>query len=218
MSKNNKNVGIKVVPFYPNESDNLHCLQASIRSILDYFKIDCDKDKVDENTGFFGTMSWLPHSVNWLSEVGLDVKLYSICEYDKLIDSGEEYLKTLKGQFFDKEKNEGQYKYLDKVIEASKQMIDKKLWINKQMSIEELKINLDNEKTLAIAKTIYEFLDGRAIAGNPHFVTVIKEYRPGEWLIHDPGLPGVERRKVSQIIEGGVKIFGDIVLISEKSS
>lgn len=207
---------MKVVPFYPNQTDNLHCLQSCVRSVLDFFEIQYKENEVDEKTGFFGAMSWSPHAVNWLFEKGLDVKLISPFEYDKLATEGEQYLRSFKGPIFDKEMSEGQYKFLDKVREASKQMVENHLWVNKKLTIEELKIELKDEKTLAIGKTIHEFLDGIAIAGTPHFVTIIKEYSVGTWLINDPGLPGIERRKVPQTIGDNIAIFGDIVLVSKR--
>lgn len=207
---------MKVVPFFPNQTDNLHCLQSCIKSVLSYLEIPYQQEDVDTKTGFFGTMSWSPHSVNWLHEVGLNVSLISPFRYDELALRGEEYLKDFKGDtFFQKEKSEGQYNNLDKVIEASKVMIKNKLWINAKMSISELSTFLKEEKNIAIAKTVHEFLSGNAVAGTSHFVTVIKEYRPGEWLIHDPGLPPIERRKVNQVITNGLEIFGDIITVSK---
>lgn len=162
-------------------------------------------------------MSWLPHSVNWLYELGLNVKLISPFRYDELALRGEEYLRDFKGDtIFQKEKNEGQYNNLDKVKEACEVMVKNNLWVNSKMSISELSNFLNIADNVAIAKTVHEFLSGNAVAETSHFVTVMKEYKPGEWLIHDPGLPPIERRKVKQVIGNGLEIFGDIVTISKK--
>lgn len=210
---------MKVVPFFPNQTDNLHCLQSCIESVLSYFEVLYSQKDVDLKTGFFGVMSWPPHSVNWLNELGLNVKLVSPFRYDELALSGEEYLKSFKGDvIFQKEKDEGQYNNLDKVKEASELMVKNNLWTNARMGISELSDFLNDENHLAIAKTVHEFLSGNAVAGTSHFVTTIKEYRSGEWLVHDPGLPPIERRKVKQIIANGLEIFGDIITVSKNDT
>lgn len=206
---------MKIVPFIPNEADNLHCLQSCVRSAVSYFKVDFDDGEIDKKTGFFGFPSWLPHSVNWLNEKGLTAKLYSPFDYTRFVAEGEEFMKEVKKDYYFKEKNEGQYNNLDQIQKAAELMVRNKLWEQKRLSIHELASILIDDNTLAIAKTIHEWLDGNAIAGSSHYVSVIKQYQPGKWLIHDPGLPPRERRKVDQIINGDLNIFGDILLISK---
>lgn len=206
---------MKIVPFVANESDNQHCLQANVKSILIYFEVDFLESEVDMMTGFFGEPSWLPHCVNWLNEKGLKVKLYSPFDYNRLVVEGENYIREFKKEIYHKEKIEGHYNHLNKIQKAAKIMINNKLWEQKKLSIDELNNLLLADNTLAIAKTIHEWLDGNSIAGTSHYVTVIKQYQPGQWLIHDPGLPPKPRRKVSQLINQNLNIFGDILTISK---
>lgn len=86
------------------------------------------------------------------------------------------------------------------------------LWRNKFLQPEVLQKALEDKNTFAVGKTVYEWLNGEYVDGNSHYVLIIKEYSPGKWRVHDPGLPGIANRKVPQNINGQ-NIFGDILLV-----
>lgn len=205
---------MKIVPFYPNESDNLHCLQSCVKSVLSFYGITELPDDFDEQTGFFGSMPWSIHAVNFLYSQGLNVKLVTPFSCDRLVSEGEKYLEQFKGsQAFAKEKAEGQYNHLEKIRDAATDLISNNLWEERRMSISDIESFLSSENNLVIAKTVHEWLSGNLVMGASHFVTVIKEYNYQQWLIHDPGLPPVERRKVNKSLGSVGNIFGDIITI-----
>jgi len=189
-------------------------LQASVLSILDYYFPNKFSEKdVAKNTDYHPKyFSWTPKTIVWLHTLGLDVKLYSPADYERIASEGLKYLKELKGEMYEVEKNRGEYKYLPEIQISIKEMIANNLWVNKMLGIEELKMELKNENTLAIGKTVYEWLDGIYIAGKSHFITLVKEYSPGVWLIQDSGLPKKQDRKTNQYINDH-SILGDIILI-----
>lgn len=204
---------MKVVPNYPNLSTNDACLQACVKNILSYFKLSDEINNVEIGTGYHNdSFSWITQAVSWLSSLGLDVCLYSPFKYDRLVKEGIDYMKEFKKQYFDMEFQRGDYKYLNEIIIGVSKMIDSGLWINESIPTDTLVHKLRNENTLAIGKTIYEWMSGSYIAGTSHYVTMIKEYSPTEWLINDPGLPPVERRKISKWINNH-DIVGEVLLI-----
>lgn len=208
---------MKNVPYYRNSPDNLHCLQASVKSVLAFNGIAFDENEVDQKTGYFGVPSWTPHAVNWFEENNLDVKLYSPFDYQRFLNEGEDYLKVFKGNFYFKEKAEGQYKFVNEVQQAVANMIRKNLWEKRNLSISDLRSKVNDAKTLAIGKTTDTRLKGKTANGVSHYVTIIKEYHAGKWQIHDPGLPGKEYRTVKQFLDNGQEVFpGDIIIISPK--
>lgn len=205
---------MKIVPFYPNENDNLHCLQSCVRSALDFYGITELPEDFDDQTGFFGSMPWSIHAVNFLHDQGLKVKLITPFSCNKLVTQGEEYIEQFKGStVFAREKAEGQYTHLDKIREAAKDLIKNHLWEEKRMSLSDIASFLASDNNLIIAKTVHEWLSGNLVMGTSHFVTVIKEYNYLQWLIHDPGLPPKERRKVTKSLGSVTNILGDIITI-----
>lgn len=208
-------MAFKDVPFFPNEPDNNHCLQSCVKSVLSfYFPKKVFSTKTIENKTIFNNgWSWLPPSVCWLNELGLKVKLYSKFDYLQFADMGEMYLKEFKREAFEIEKRNGSYQNINTIQKYSNLMINNHLWVYKKMEIENLCKLLSKPNTLAIAKTVYQFLDG----SNPntvsdpvsHYIIIIKEYNYHQLLIHDCGLPPKPNRKIAKNI-----LFGDILLIS----
>ncbi len=214
MSKKRSNNRPKIVTFFPNKEDNIHCLQSSVKSLLSFYfpdKIFTD-ELIEEKTLYSGGWSWLVPTVVWLNELGLEVSFFSRLNYEELSNRGEEYLRELKGDIlYNHEHQNGAYLNFASIQESSKTMIELGLWNNQNLSVAELSSSLEASNTLAISKTVYEWMDGRqGLTG--HFVLVLKQYKPGEWLVHDPGLPQKENRKVNQLINGE-NIFSEVLLI-----
>lgn len=214
---------MKVVPFYPNSPDNLHCLQACIKSVTQYYFPDkhfSDKE-IDVFTCFESGWSWIIAAVNWLDELGLQIKLYSPFPYDQLILEGEKFMKKFKGEaVYEYEKQNGSYKNLPLIQKSAELMITRKLWEQNKLNNSDLAQLLKNEQVLAIGKTVYEWLSGNYLPLeklHSHYVLIIKEYSPGIWKVHDPGLPPAPERKVSNTINNH-DIFGDILVIARNMS
>ncbi|MBU0974872.1 hypothetical protein KKD03_04185 [Patescibacteria group bacterium] len=206
---------MKIVPYYPNSEDNIHCLQACIKSALAfYFPNEKFEDNVvDQKTLQIGGWSWFPPAVCWLNSLGIKVKIYSIFDYNRFASEGENYLREFKKWFYEVEEKAGAYKNLKELQDFTKKMISNNLWANEIIDSEKLIELLKDEKTLAIGKTIYESLDGTPSSQvkNPtsHFVLLIKEYNYHQWLLHDPGLPERPNRKVEKSLH-----LGDVVVLS----
>jgi len=207
---------MKIVKCFPNSPDNTFCLQACVLSVLSYyFQSKFSEEEVAKSTDYHPKFfSWCPRTVVWLNQLGLDVKLYSPGDYERIGKEGLKYLKESKGQYFELEKKRGDYQYLPEIQIAIREMLNKNLWVKESLSIEKLRGELKNKQTLAIGKTIMEWLDGKYIEGTAHFVTVVKEYSPMVWLVQDPGGRNpVPNRKVNQYINNESIFPGDIILV-----
>ncbi len=208
----------KIVPFFENSPDGVHCLQACIKSILSFYfpeRVFLDKE-IDEKTGHVGGFSsWLPPAAAWLHDLGLDVRLFSPVEYERLCREGEGYMKVLKGDMFNIEKQRGEYDNMPFIQASVKELLEKNLIERTALSKHLLRCELENERALAILKTVHGWLDGNAADATSHYVLAMKEYSPGTWRVHDAGPPPVEGRIISQEIRGE-NIYGDVLLIKGK--
>jgi hypothetical protein len=205
---------MKFVKAYSNTPDNTFCLQACVLSVLTfYFPEKIFKEvEVSDKTGYHPKFfSWIPQAVVWLAELGLNVELYSPFNYKRFANEGLAYLREFKKDAYIIEEERGEYKYLPEIQVFAKKMVSKKIWVDKMLSVEELRDELKNEKTLAIGKTIYELLD-RRFGITSHFIVLVKEYSSGVWLIQDSGLPMRQDRKVDQYFNND-SILGDTILI-----
>ena len=205
----------KVIPFFGNSPENIRCLHSCIKSILAFYfpgKSFTDED-IDINTMQTDGWAWLPPFLVWLSNLGLDVRLYPTSGflYQRLADEGEIYLRECLGEnYFIQERN-GAFKNLIFLQETTRKMIAKGLCDNDSISTENLESELANDNVLAVGKTVYEWLD-RNQGSTGHYVVLIKKYSPGVWKVHDPGLPHKENRKIAQEFEGRC-MLGDVMLV-----
>jgi hypothetical protein len=173
--------------------------------------------EIDEQTLQEGGHTWFPPTVCWLDKLGLKVKLYlpaSLFDYKKFSEKGKGYLNThWSEERYLRERNSGSLQNIDRVQNFSKIMVKKKLWTSKRLSDDELTNKLKDEQTLAVGKTIHEWLSGNYTSGSAHYVLIQKRYSEAQWKIHDPGLPPYENRKVVVSINGH-SMFGDILVVS----
>ncbi len=207
---------MKIVTFYPNTADNLHCLQAVVKSILSYYfpEQTFTDELIDQKTLQQGWWTWLPPVAEWLDDLGLEVELYSPFDYGRLAEEGIEYIKEFKKEAFEAEERSGSYKNISEIQQSTKKIVHRKLWKNELLSSNRLAQLLASKSSLAIGKTLYEWVEGIA---NPttmtsHYVLLIKEYDLAKWRVHDPGLPGKPDRKIAKTLNG-TPIFGDILVI-----
>lgn len=209
----------KTINFFENSADNLHCLQACVKSVLSFYfpNQNFTDQEIDEETLQVGSWTWFPPAAVWLHDLGLKVELYSPMDFKRFVDEGEVYMKDIKGEGrFNFEKDRGVYDLLPEIQDASKQMIGAGLWRQEFLSREALAKELLDENTFAIGKTGHELLSGFMVPEpTSHYVVVIKEYSPGTWKIHDPGLPGIKNRKVPQTLPGGLEVLQEILLIKK---
>jgi hypothetical protein len=211
---------MKIVPFYSNTSDNLHCLQSCIKSILNFYlpnKRFSDQE-IDEATFNTKGWSWIAPSVNWLDDLGFKVKFFCppSFSYFEFISKGDEYMEKFKGKaVYEYEKQNGSYEDISFIQKSAELMIKRKLLEQRILSNSDLAQLLKNEQVLAIGKTAHEWLSGNyppLEELHSHYVLIIKEYSSEKWKVHDPGLPPVSERKVNKTIHNH-NIFGDILVI-----
>ncbi|HOX95979.1 MAG TPA: hypothetical protein PLI45_01230 [Candidatus Woesebacteria bacterium] len=206
---------MKSVQIYPNSKNNNACLQSCVKSVLDYFKLSREFSNVEKSTGYHeDSFSWIPKTVVWLNSLGFDVCFYSEGDYERVAKEGIEYLKEIKGTFFNLENERGDYKYMNEVQDATKEMLSKDLWKKEKFDDSQLSEALKNDNCLAIGKTVHQWLDGYIETINPsqHWIILIQEFSPDIWRINDPGLPPIQNRTVYKQING-IRIVGEILLI-----
>jgi len=86
------------IPFYKNSKDNLHCVQACLKSVLKYYFPKKDYsfrylDRVTAHKKDKGT--WLSAALLFLAQKGFEVIKIEIFDYKKFARLGEKYLERL---------------------------------------------------------------------------------------------------------------------------
>lgn len=207
----------KIVRFFPNTQDKTHCLQACVKSVLEYYfplKKFTDEE-INEKTGQVGGWTWFPPTVIWLGSLGLEVKLYCPQEkfnYKDFSKEGLDYLRRCwNRERFEREDRAGAFKNISFVQDSSTEMVARGLWVGEAISSDLLAKRLEDKNYLAIGKTVYEWLSGKP-GKTSHYIVVIKKYSPSKWRVHDPGLPPQADRKVP-INFNGNPIIGDVLLV-----
>ena len=183
------------VPFYPNTPDNTHCFQACLRMVLKYFQPDKDyswKELEVISAKKEGLWTWPTAAMMWMKNRGFDVKDIEMFDYDEFVKDGEKYLRKLYGT----EAGNEQIKHSDiaQEIDYAKQFL-KLNAVTKEIPTKETLKELLKEKYLLMCLINAQRLDHESgYVG--HFV-IVKGFCENEFIIHDPGLPPMENRKVS---------------------
>lgn len=182
------------IPFYSNTPDNTHCFQACLKMIIEYFWPEdvYDWDKLDEITSKVkGLWTWPMAGLIYMQERGAEVKVIETFDYNSFVEKGEDYLLEKNGkevadiQIKNSDIN-GEIKFAKKFIKTIK--------IKKDIP------EIDNlKKMLMKGYIIMVNINSRVLdkqegyAG--HFV-LLKGFDEKGFIINDPGLPGIENRKV----------------------
>jgi len=210
-----KNNNPRVIPFFSNSDDNLHCLQACVKSVLNfYFPLKkFSNEDIDLHTLQEGGWSWFPPTVIWLHNLGLKVHFYSEFDYKKFSDDPESHLKEAwSHNRYNLELINGSLKNLAKIQKSAHEMLEANLWTKKSLSTEEIVLELKQTNKLVIGKTFHHWLNGEYVDTHPHYILILKEYSPGKWAIHDPGLPPIKNRKVENTINNN-SITDDVLIV-----
>jgi len=186
---------IKDVPFYKNTSDNTHCFQAGLKMILKFFIPNRDfsfeeLDVISEKKE--GLWTWSMAALIWMQKNDFEVVNIEIFDYNKFIDKGEKYLI----EEFGKETAEIQIKKSDieKERKSSKVFLEKIKTIKIIPKKQDIS-NLMNEGYVIVVSLNSRILDDEQGYAS-HFV-IIKGYDDNNFILNDPGLPGIENRTVS---------------------
>ena len=183
------------VPFYSNTSDNTHCYQASIKSVLKYFFPEKtfsfeELDKLSEKKE--GLWTWGQRATINMIKMGFDVVDIDLWDIDEFVKTGRSYL--LKK--FGKEVAEIQAKNSD--LEAArknyKEFGDYNVHKNRIAEIEDIKALLKKGYLVCCNVNSRALNNVKGYSG--HFV-VILGYDENNLFLHDPGLPPQKDRKVS---------------------
>ena len=74
-------------------------------------------------------------------------------DFNAFVQDEEGYMKEIKGEDrYEFEKAKGSYDNLSSIVDESTEMLRRGLWIKEMLSIKDLKLALEDETTLAIAK------------------------------------------------------------------
>ena len=183
------------VPLYENTIDNTHCFQACLKMILKYFFPEKDYnwrylDKISAKVP--GKWTWSMAALIWLTKQNMEIKNIEVFDYKKFIDKKEDYL----FEFYGKEVAEQQIinSLISQEIEFSREFIKKIKTEVRLPNIDEIKILLDDGFLIGCNVNSCALNNKEGYAG--HFV-IVKGYDSDGFFINDPGLPGVENRKVS---------------------
>lgn len=184
----------KDIPFYPNTDDNTHCFQAAFKMVLKYFypKEKYSIEELDKITGKVESLwTWPTAGLIWLQEKGLKVANIDAFDYEEFIKKGGKYLIEEYGE----EVGDEQIKNSDieQEISLAKQFVNLVDTKKEIPEIDDIK-NLLKEDNIIIVNLNSRVLDGKG--GYCGHSVVIKGLNNKEFIINDPGLPGIENRKV----------------------
>lgn len=182
------------IPFYGNTADNTHCLQASLKMILEHFKPDQilsfeDMDIISAKVEDLWT--WQFASTVWMQEQGFEVVDIEVFDFPKFIEKGEDYIL----EFFGQEAGQVQIKNskISQEIDYAKKFYEV-IRIEKRIpDLDDIKKFLD-QGYLLICGIDSGVLDGGEYAAH---AVAVKGYDENSLYVNDPGLPPIENRKVS---------------------
>jgi hypothetical protein len=182
------------VPFYSNTPDDTHCFQAGLKMMLKYFmpEKDFSWEELDKVTAKVeGLWTWPIAGILWLKKMGFDVVDIEIFDYQKFADEGEKCLFEFYGQEVGKE----QVAHSDIAQERklAKELSEAHMVQLRLPTIEDITDLLRDGYLIGC------MLNSKALNGKVGYVghsVVIKGVYENQLILHDPGLPPLENRKV----------------------
>lgn len=182
------------VPFFPNTSDDSHCVQASYKMILNYFQPDKDYsfDELDTVTGKLphgGTWAALGHI--WMVKQGFDIEYWTLLDWKKFVEDGYEYILNR----FGKEVADWQAENSDIRLEQkrAREALKAVPTFMKEPRVADIISFLDRGYLVKCTVNSSKLNDKEGYAGH---LVVVKGYTNTALLIHDPGPPPLRDRVV----------------------
>lgn len=185
------------IPFYRNTKDNLHCLQACLKSVLKFYfpKNDYSFKYLDRVTAHKkGKGTWLSAALLFLAQKGFDIINIEIFDYKKFARLGEKYLKRLwTDEIFQTQKRFSDFK--------NEQRLAKILIKDKRIKLEKRSATLRDiryffRKKYILLCTINPYvLEGKK--GYYSHLVVVTDVKKDTITFHDPGPLPLKNRKVS---------------------
>lgn len=183
----------KSVPFVANHEDRMHCSQSVFRMLFKYFfDEDLSWEEIDKITKTIqGTASWTMAAHTVLAERGVDVINIEPFDYQRFYDEGIDYLKNNFGE------------------ETAKYYLEKSNLLSVKDDIPKFLATAHHETKRAAIEDIVNFLKKGYLVGaeinsrilnkkegfSLHYV-LITGCEGDSLIIHDPGPPPLENRKV----------------------
>lgn len=182
------------VLFYSNTDDDTHCFQAALKMVLRFFwpERDFSWQELEKITAKVeGLWTWPTASLLWLQENGFEVKNIEVFDHGRFASEGGKYLVN----FFGKEVGEIQIEHSDinQEMAYAKEFIKKIQPIVKIPTIHDIRQLLEDGYLVVCNVNSHALNNEAGYAG--HFV-VVKGFDNNTLIIHDPGLPPAENRKV----------------------
>lgn len=184
------------IPFFSNTSDNTHCYQATLKIILKYFNANEEYswDELDKITAKGKDLwTWPTAGLLWLNRQGFEVRIIEGFSYEVFAKKGEKYLVKVFGEEVAKE----QVKNSDIAQERklAEELITRQLFEKRLPKFAEINQLLEEGYLIICNVNAKALNDEDGYVG--HFVVVIGADN-NELVIHDPGLPPQESRRVSR--------------------
>lgn len=183
------------VPFVSNHEDDMHCYQASLSMIIQYFFPEKDPtfEDLDVETGHTpGNGTWPLQGLQYLRSLGIDVLLITPFSYEDFVKDGVEYIRKEYGDEVATWQDENN----DLVSDA--RMIEELLPAAK---IENRNPNYEDIINYLQEHPVMCSIDSSVTRGEEeytgHFV-VIRGFDDKGLYINDPGLPARENVHISK--------------------
>ena len=183
------------VPFYPNTEDNTHCFQAALKMVIKYFQSNRELswEELEKLTGKKGNLwTWPLATIVWMKNQGYEVIDIEMFDYKEFVKDKEKYLL----RFYGNEVGNEQIKHSDvtQEVKYAKQLIKTNLVTKDVPTIQTIKGLLEEKYLMICLVNSHKLNSKEGYVG--HFV-VVKGIEENNLIIHDPGLPPLENRKIS---------------------
>jgi len=177
---------MKTPPFVENHADNMHCLLACYRMIMQHFwQRDMSWEDIEALTGFHdGKAPWTVRSLVQLHRMGLDIEMIEPFDYRRYQEEGDDYLKG----FF----SPAQYAWfqenstLDEALSYLPDFLEHINYSCRQPSLQDIDRMLEDGRIVTVT------VNSRALNAKLGFtshVILIFGKRGDDYLAHDPGPP-----------------------------
>jgi hypothetical protein len=182
------------VPFYSNTEDGTHCFQASVRMVVKALRpaLDYSWHALDGVTGKIeGGDTWPFAGTVWLHEQGFDVRYIELADNRRFADEGKAYLLELYGEHANAADPRTDY--------AQEQAHARRMVENVRCEVRVPTAD-DLRTLLSDGFVLICYVNSRALNGKDghrgHFV-VVKGFDAEALVMHDPGPPATENRRMS---------------------
>lgn len=186
---------MKRVPFYPNHDDDMHCMVAVYRSVIQFFtRKRLTWEQADELVGYqSGRAAWSLRALTTLAAMGFDIRTVENFDYRAYAARGEAYLK----EFYPPQELEWQFAHSN-ILEIKPlipQFLKTVQWEQRRPSLKDI------DNMLAEGRLVSVTLNSCVLNNVPGYAchaVLILDVEDDTYTIHDPGLPPRPERRVTR--------------------